>query len=70
MTQTQKFINELKKLKPDVTPADISYVNSKYNHHPNTVRNYLNGDVKNNDIAYDILLGLKERFAQREKAFA
>ena len=58
---------ELKRYAPDVSPKDITFIASKYHIHANTVRKYFAGSVGNNDIAYDILEGIKERIDSRNK---
>lgn len=70
MTQIARLTNELVKIKPEVTSKDRSACAEALGLHSNTIHNYLNGEGKSADRAYDILNFLKKRIAQRNKIIA
>lgn len=69
-TQASRFAEALKLIKPDVTPDDRADAMKKFDISNATVSRYLEGEVRNNDLAASLITFFKSRIQQREKAVA
>lgn len=67
-TQSERFSEELKRIKPDVTAEDRAIAMDEFKISNASTTRYLNGDVRNNDLAASLITLFKRRIAQRNKA--
>lgn len=70
ITQADKFSQALKMIKADVTAEDRTMAQEKFEISNASVTRYLDGDVRNNDLAADLLTFFKARIAKRDKALS
>lgn len=68
MTQAETFSDILKKLRRDVTAEDRSIAQKKFEITTATLSRYLNGDVRNNDLAALLIVFFKVQIKKRNKA--
>ena len=67
MTQSEKFSAELKRINPDVTAEDKSEAVNEFKVSSATIVRYLNGDVRNNDLAASLISLFKRKISVREE---
>jgi hypothetical protein len=68
VTQSEKLSNALKTLKPDVTREDRKTAEDKFKISNATISRYLSGDVRDNDLAADLILFFRGKIEKRDKA--
>lgn len=67
MTQAEKFSEELKRLSPDVTAEDRIEAVNLLDVSSATVVRYLNGEVRNNDLAASMITMFRRKISLRDK---
>lgn len=71
ITQTQRFSDELQKLRVDVTAADRDIAMEELSiKAKSTISTYLNGIVRDNDTAAKLIAIFKRLIAERNKVLA